>query len=172
MHPNGILREQDVEMMVAADSFEPLVARIEAMVRAGRRMVLAVRVYGGLTLDVGARGRGVWCDVRSGKDVWCCAVLTGGVESVDSRIGLSFGADVYPGSGNETAAQAWQRYHSHQAIAASHFERRRDMTHVEISGGLPGRRYRREDQIVISDWNRDGVCTERTLGFDLEDGSW
>lgn len=47
-----------------------------------------------------------------------------------------------------------------------------DMTHVEISGGCPGRRYQGSDQIVVRSWNGDGVCTEKVLVFDPTDGSW
>ena len=29
-----------------------------------------------------------------------------------------------------------------------------------------------DDRIVITEWNRDGVATERTLGFEPGEGSW
>ncbi len=183
-----ILREDDVEAMVAADSFDVIVERVRPMVTAGRRMVLAVReytythrppkVYAGLELDTSAREGGFWTqaydrDPEPGiHSLWCGIVLTNGGSRYEDQIGLGFGEDVYPYSGNETERQAWDRYHKHQAEHSDHFQRRRDMTHLSISGGLPGYRYRTTDQIVISAWNRDGVATEKVLAFEPEDGAW
>jgi hypothetical protein len=177
----SICSDDDVEAMVAADSFPLLVQRIQPMVTAGRRMVLAVReftylhrpprLYAGLTLDTSARDGGVWTDTRD-QQLWCGIVLTNGGDRWEDRIGLGFGESVHEYSGNTTQAEAWARYHKHQAEAANHFDRRRDMTHIAINGGLPGFRYRNTDQIVITEWNRDGVATEKVLAFEPKDGAW
>jgi hypothetical protein len=188
MRLSDILDEHEVEAMVAADSFDPLVERITRMVTAGRTMAVAVReytylhrpakVYGGLELDTAARSGGVWVDRRLGDhgelhSVWCGIVLTSGsTRSYDDGMGVGFGEDVYEYSGNVTEAQAAQRYRDHEPEHRNHFERRRDMTHIAIIGGVPGRRYTRDDSIAINTWNRDGVATEKVIGFDNRDGSW
>lgn len=182
-----VLREDDVEAMVAGDSFELIVDRIRPMVTAGRRMVLAVReftylhrppkVYAGLHLDTSQPNGGFWTEVREddgegGASVWCGIVLTNGGTRYQDQFGIGFGERTYQHSGNVTEREAWRRYHDHQAEHSDHFKRRRNMTHVAIIGGIPGRRYTHEDSITITSWNDDGVATEKVIAFDMADGSW
>jgi hypothetical protein len=187
MRLDDILNEHEVEAMVAADSFDLLVERITRMVTAGRTMALSVReytylhrpakVYGGLELDTAARSGGVWVEHRTGDDgelreVWCGIVLTSGGRSYDDGMGVGFGEDVHEHSGNATEQQAYDRYRRHEAEHELRSRRRSNMTHIAIVGGVPGRRYTRDDSITISAWNGDGVCTEKVIGFDNCDGSW
>lgn len=178
MHPERILRDDYVDTMVAADTFDLLYQRIEPMVTAGRQMALAVReftylhrppvVYAGLTLKPGT---GIWVQNQTSR-VHCGIVLLTGRPGLDDQISFGFGAGIYRDSGNETERESRGRYDTHQAEADSHFDRRRNMTHVVISGGLPGSRYLISDQVVVSEWNEDGVCTEKVLAFEPEGGSW
>jgi hypothetical protein len=182
MRVDDILTEPEVEAVVAGDSFDQLVERISRMVRVpDRRLSLAIRefihtgatakVYGGLAVDTAAFEGGF----RSGRDerrAWCHFVLTDGSDDHDGLYGVGFDADIYRDSGNETHSEAWRRYKHHEAEHADYFRRRRCMTHIAISGGLLGLRYKADDMITISKWNRDGVCTEKVIGFDYVNGSW
>jgi hypothetical protein len=173
--------EQEAEAMVAADSFDAITERLQRMVCAGRGMVLAVReftytgrppvLYGGLRLDDSAHGGGF----RSGADdkqVFCHAVLTNGGDRYGDAQFFGFYTDIYQYSGNTTEAEAWKRFEEHEAENANFSRRRRDMTHVVFTGGLQGWRWQHSDRIVVTEWNSDGVATERTLGFEPGDGSW
>lgn len=181
LHLNRIATEHEVEAMVAGDTFDLLVERVARMVSAGRPMVLAVRectythrppkIYSRLRLDTESYSGGFWTDRRP-NHLWFGVVLTDGTGGYDGTNSMGFGADVYSHSGNQTEREAWTRYNEHEAEHDNHFRRRRDMTHIAIVGGIPGRRYHRDDSIVVSEWNGDGVCTEKTLGFEVGDGSW
>ncbi len=173
-----ILHDDLVEAMVAGDTFDLLVDRIARMVRSGRPMAVAVRdltnlqrppeVYGGLYLDGMAGGGGVQVDRDAGSPR-CDIALAG---DFGFTVNVGFGADVHPGSGNATSAQAWKRYREHEADHPDFFRRRRDMTHIQICGGAPGTRYQIADFIVVNSWNGDGVRTEKVLAFAAAKGSW
>jgi hypothetical protein len=179
---NTVASEQEAEAMVAADSFDAIVERLQRMVTAGRGMILAVReftylgrppvLYGGLRLDTEAHGGGLQVDRRDNSHVSCTVRLTNGSGGFHDTCWFGFLEDVYQYSGNESEDIAWQRYQDHEAEHEDHFKRRRDMTHVAFTGGLPGWKYQHGDQIVITEWNKDGVATERTLGFEPAEGSW
>ena len=170
----AITTEHETDAMVAADSHDALAERITRMLSAGRGMALAVReftytgrpavVYAGMRLD------GDILAVDRDREVTCSARLTNG--TYDGTRHFGYLVRTYQYSGNETEAEAWQRYQDHKAEAADFFERRRDMVHVEFVGGLPGWRWQTTDRIVITEWNGDGVATERTLGFEPGDGTW
>ncbi|WP_250029742.1 hypothetical protein [Paractinoplanes maris] len=173
-------REHEAEAMVAADSFDSIVERIQRMVTAGRGMVLAVReftylgeppvLYAGMRLDADAHGGG-FRSGRHGERVRCEATLTNG-GGYDGTRWFGFGVDVYPYSGNETEAGAWKRYETSTDGGADRQARRRDMTHIGFIGGLPSWKWQNTDRIVITEYNGDGVATERVLGFEPGEGSW
>lgn len=181
MRLDRITTEYDLDAMVAGDNFDLLVERITPMVTAGRGMVLAVRefthlqhpprIYSGLRLDTSGLSGGIWTS-KQDNHLWYGITLTDGSGSFDATREVGFGEDVYPHSGNVTEVEAWKRYHEHEAEHRDHFQRRRDMTHIAITGGIPGWRYTRDDKIVITSWNRDGIATEKVLGFDPADGNW
>lgn len=173
--------EQDAEAMVAADSFDTIVARVQRMVTAGRGMVVAVReftyldrspvLHSGLHLDTAAHKGGF---LASDQDD-CVALnvrLTNGGYGYHDTLWFGFSVRTFQHSGNETEAQAWKRYESAPNGGSDRLARRSDMTHIAFTGGLPGYRYQHTDRIVITDWNGDGVATEMVLGFEPGDGSW
>lgn len=176
-----VTSEQEAEAMVAADSFEPIVERIQRMVCAGRPMVLAVRectytgrppvLHAGLRLDTEAFGGGFrWFE--DDKHVSCHVVLTNGGSRIDDTQPFGFWVSTYENSGNESEAGAWERYRKSPDGGPDRHARRRDMTHVSFVGGLPGWRWQNTDRIVITAWNGDGVACERSLGFEPGEGSW
>ncbi len=177
----SLTSDHEAEAMVAADSFEPIVERLQRMVTAGRGMVLAVRectylgrppvLYGGLRLSTESFGGGFRTQADD-KRVSCHIVLTNGGGGYHDDQPFGFYTDVYRYSGNESEAFAWKQYQEHEAEHDNHFRRRRDMTHVSFVGGLPGWRWQTTDRIVITEWNDDGVAMERSLGFEPGEGSW
>jgi hypothetical protein len=179
---NALSAEQEAKVMVAADSFDAIVERLQRMVTAGRGMILAVRectylgrppvLHGGLSLDASDRRGGFQVDSRDGHHVSCTVRLTNGGGGYHDTCWFGFLEDVYEYSGNESEALAWKRYQEHEAEHSDHFRPRRDMTHIAFNGGLPGWKYQHDDRIVITEYNRDGVATERTLGFEPAEGSW
>lgn len=172
----SLATEPETEAMVAADSHPILVERIQRMLTAGRGMALAVReftytgrpavVYAGLHLG------DELTVVANDDQVICSARLTNGGNGYDDIRWFGYSIRTFQCSGNETEATAWRRYRDHKAESPIYSERRRNMTHIEFVGGLPGWRWQTTDRIVITDWNDDGVATERTLGFEPGDGSW
>lgn len=144
---------------------------LETMARGLLALQRPPMIYSGLRLDTSGRSGGIWTSKQE-THLWCGIVLTDGTGGIDDRTCLGFGEDVYPYSGNVTEAEAWKRYDEHEAGHRDFSRRRRDMTHIAIAGGLTGERYRRDDRIVITSWNRDGVATEKVLSFDPADGSW
>lgn len=179
---NALSYEQEVEAMVAADGFDAIVERLQRMVTADRGMILAVRectylgrppvLHGNLRLDTSDRHGGFQIDRQKGHHVSCAVRLTNGGSGYHDTCWFGFLEDIYEYSGNETEALAWRRYESSPDGGGDRLARRRDMTHIAFSGGLPGWKYQHSDQVVVSEWNRDGVCTECTLGFEPAEGSW
>ncbi len=177
----SLTSDHEAEAMVAADSFDPIVYRLQRMVTAGRGMVLAVRectylgrppvLYGGLRLSTESYGGGFRHQANNSR-VSCHIVLTNGGDRYDDVQAFGFYTDIFQYSGNETEAGAWKQYQEHEAEHSDHFKRRRDMTHVAFVGGLAGWKWQSTDRVVITEWNGDGVATERTLGFEPGEGSW
>jgi hypothetical protein len=177
---NAIISDQEAEAMVAGDSFDAIVERLQRMVTAGRSMILAVReftylgrppvLYGAMRLDTDAHGGG-FRFARTDRDVRCEATLTNG-DGYDGTRWFGFSVGTYQYSGNESESVAWHRYESSPDGGDDRMARRRDMTHIAFTGGLSGWKYQHGDQIVITDWNWDGVATELTLGFEPAEGSW
>lgn len=173
--------EQDAEAMVAADSHQALSDRIERMVTAGRGMVLAVReftytgrpavLYAGLRLNTDAHGGGFKA-ARRDDDVLCEARLTNGGSGYDDSRWFGYSVRCYRYSGNESEAVAWQRYIDSPDGGDDRLARRRNMTHVAFTGGLPGWKWQNTDRIVITDYSDDGVASEFVLGFEPGEGSW
>lgn len=177
----SLTSDQEAEAMVAADSFEPIIERLQRMVCAGRPMVLAVRectylgrppvLHAGLWLATESFGGGFrWHE--DNRHVSCHVVLTNGGNRLGDDQPFGFYTDVYEYSGNESEAGAWKRYKDSSDGGPDRQARRRDMTHVQFTGGLPGWRWENTDRIVITEWNGDGVATERSLGFEPGEGSW
>lgn len=177
---NALASEQETEVMVAGDSFDPIVERLQRMVTAGRGMVIALReftylgrppiLHSGLNLDTAHQGG--FTAGRGDNYVACTVRLTNGGSGYHDTSWFGFNERTYQYSGNETEVEAWKRYMDHKIEAESHFARRRDMTHIGFTGGLPGWKWQHTDRIVITDWNSDGVATERVLGFEPGEGSW
>lgn len=176
-----ITSEYEAEAMVAADSFEPIAERIQRMVTAGRGMVLAVReftytgrppvLHGSMRLDAESFGGGFRTNADD-KRVSCHIVLTNGGGRYGDDQFFGFYTDVYRYSGNESEAAAWKHYETSPDGGDDRQARRRDMTHVAFIGGLPGWKWQNTDRIAITEWNGDGVATERVLGFEPGEGSW
>jgi hypothetical protein len=172
----AIATDHETDAMVAADSHPALAERIERMLTAGRGMALAIReftytgrppvIYAGLRLH----DRGLAISAKDDQ-VTCAASLTNG-DGYDGTRWFGYSVRAHEYSGNETEAEAWQRYRDHKAESDSYFERRRDMTHIGFVGGLSGWRWQTVDRIVVTEWNGDGVATEWTLGFEPGDGTW
>ncbi len=158
--PARILHQRHLHAMVALDTIDHITERIRNLLAHNRRITLTDRytyinnpptVTAGLTVDsidpwAGSSGKGVTVRLKPG-------LLTG------------FGVAAYTHE-NATEKQEWKRFHAGKATSERRDERRRDMTEVEINGGLPGDGPARDDQLVIRRWNRDGVCQETVIVFD------
>lgn len=158
--PARILTQRDLSCMVAVDTMPHITTRIRNLLSHGRRITATQRytyvndppkVTAGLTVDdiqvwSNERGAGVGVHLKPGA-------LAG------------FGASAHAGE-NDTEKQEWKRYHTGYAVSDDHFKRRRDMTRIDLTGGLPGDGPARDDLIVIRHWTSDGVCDERVIAFD------
>lgn len=166
---NRIRTDREVTAMVTLDTFDLITARVRNLLSWDRRISMTQRytytgqapeLTVGLTLNKDAPGGGI--------------VESGNADSrhfgVYLRPGLltGFGFAASAAAGHTFEAQVWERFHAHKAESPNFFERRRDMTRVRLVGGLEGDGPARDDLIVISDWNRDGVCSEMVISFDTE----
>jgi hypothetical protein len=156
--PDRIRTQRHVTAMAALDTVDLLAERVTQLLSHGRRMTIARRytymdcapeVTAGLTLSSPPRR---WASDR-GR----------GFQAALS--GTGFGFSAYPGEA-DTEAEVWARYHAGEAASEDLFKRRRDMTYVEIVGGMAGDGPARDDLIVIRAWNGDGVADERVVAFD------
>lgn len=155
-----IARERHLHAMVALDTFDHIAERVRNLLSHGRRITVTDRftyvdsppeVTAGLTVDriepwASDRGKGLRVLLKPG-------LLAG------------FGIAAYAGK-NDTEKQEWKRFHAGKSVSDRWDERRRDMTEVTITGGLTGDGPARDDQLVIRDYNRDGVCDEKVIVFD------
>lgn len=150
-------QEHRMVAFVASDTIEAIIARIEPMVRSGRRMTLMRRYLSdsdtppdlrtGLTLDSNARNGGV--EIRrqdNPKGAYISVLLTH-----VSHFGLS----AYDSDGDEEAVRA--RYMGEE-------QQRRNCERIEITGGLWG--HGKEDQIVLTRFGEYGVGEQVVLAFD------
>lgn len=158
--PARILTQRELSCMAAVDTMPHITTRIRNLLAHGRRITVTRRytyvndppeVTAGLTMDeirtwANERGAGIGVYLKPG-------LLAG------------FGVSAHAGE-NDTEQREWKRYHVAEATSDDHFKRRRDMTRIDVTGGLPGNGPARDDQIVIRHWNRDGVCDERVIAFD------
>ncbi len=144
--------------MVAVDTIVPIAGRIETMFSHGRRITAVRRfVYSdGTTSDL---------ELKAGLTLAEPPLLQAhdrGQITFDVRLGTStldwFGLVAALGDG-ETAHDVWQR-HSRGNDA------RRNMTQVELTGGLPAAGPARGDQLTVRNWNSHGVCREIQFVFD------
>ena len=159
--PDRILRQRDVHAMVALDTVEALAERVKNLLAHSRRITTARRyatytqqppeVLTGQTVD----DIHVW---NKNGNAGISVRLKPGVMA-----GFGFAAYHYE---NPTEAGEWKRYHATENTSDDFFQRRRDMTNVEIQGGLPGDGPARDDKLVIRHWNKDGVCDEIVAAFD------
>jgi len=156
-----------VTAMAALDTVDMLADRVENLLRHGRRMTMARRytyvdqppeLTAGLTVD-GKPHR------------WSKDDGAGFTVRLNPGLLTGFGFAAYANDGSATEAEAWMRYHAAEAVHGDWSRRRRDMTLVEITGGLPGDGPARDDKLVIRYWNRDGVCDEVVVAFDYDTGS-
>lgn len=160
--PDRIRAQRHVTAMAALDTVDLLAERVQQLLSHGRRMTMTRRytyvndppeVIAGLTVrgepKLWRQDDGAGFDVRLGPDM-----LAG------------FGFIAHGHDGSATEAEAWKRYHAAKAESSNFSERRRDMTLVEITGGMAGDGPARDDLIVIRAWNRDGVADERVIAFD------
>lgn len=156
-----IRTERHVTAMAALDTVELLAQRVTNLLSHDRRMAMTNRyayVNDPPELTVGL----LLEDMR----LWSQADAVGFTVRLRPGMLIGFGFVAYRHEGSGTEADAWKRYHACKADSASFFERRRSMTRVEITGGLPGDGPARDDRIVIQAWNGDGVCDERVIAFD------
>lgn len=162
--PDRVLRQRDLHAMVALDTIDMIAERVTNLLSHGRRMTTVRRctyvgspptVTAGLTLDgepktwKGTGGVGFGVQLKPG-------IMSG------------FGFSCYGSDGNATEKEAWARFHAAESISDDPFKRRRDMTEVQINGGLPGDGPARDDQLVIRHWDGDGVCEEVVVAFDYD----
>lgn len=157
-----IRNQRHVTAMVALDNVDALADRVVNLLGHGRRMTLARRytyvdsapeVTAGLTVDGEPRR---WSGNGQGLEVRLAPGLLSG-----------FGFAAYPGEA-DTEAEVWRRFHAAESMSDDPFKRRRDMTYVEVNGGLPGDGPGRDDSLVIRAWNGDGVCSETVVAFDTD----
>ncbi len=159
--PDRILAERHVTCMAALDTMPHIVTRVQNLLAHGRRITTTQRytyvdqppeVTAGLTVDRVAP----WTQKNgnAGIAVHLSPGLTAG-----------FGVGAYAGE-NDTEAGEWKKYHAAEPISDNPFKRRRDMTQVTITGGLPGDGPARDDQLIIRAWNSSGVCNEQVIAFD------
>ncbi|WP_341719886.1 hypothetical protein QQG74_09370 [Micromonospora sp. FIMYZ51] len=165
--PARILTQRDCTAMAALDTMPHLATRVRNLLAHGRRMTVTRRytyvdsppeVTAGLTLDVSARSGGIRESV-SGDGHHLGVTLRPGLMS-------GFSISAYVSDRNAVEAEVWKRFHAAESISGDPFKRRRDMTLVDITGGLPGDGPARDDKLVIREWNSDGVCDERVVVFD------
>lgn len=147
---------------VAHDTIEAIVARIEPMVRSGRRMTLMRRYLGsdevfdfrtGLTLDTDTPSGGVEIRRQDNPAGMYAQFLLTHV--------TSFGVSAYAMDGDEDAVRA--RWHSEG-------RRREDCVLIRITGGADGA-FGYTDKIEITRYNENGVGEQTIVVFDQLDGS-
>ncbi|RKR92727.1 hypothetical protein BDK92_7205 [Micromonospora pisi] len=155
MSTDRILTQRDhLTAMVALDTIAPLTTRVRSFLAHGRRITLTKRytyedsppeVTVGLALNA--------------VDVWKQPDAAGFTVRLKPGILVQFGMAAYASDGDVTEQAAWARYHADT-------DRRRNMTRVDITGGLPDDGPARDDRIAIRAWNQHGVCTETVVAFD------
>jgi hypothetical protein len=159
--PDRILRERHITCMAALDTMPHIVTRVQNLLAHGRRITTTQRytyvdqppeVTAGLTVD----RVNPWTQ-KNGN--------TGIAVHLNPGLTAGFGVGAYAGE-NDTEAGEWKKYHAAASISDDPFKRRRDMTRVTITGGLPDDGPARDDQLIIRAWNRDGVCQETVVAFD------
>lgn len=168
--PQRVLTERNVHSMAALDTIDLIEQRVRNLLSHGRRITVACRPY---TWTGGApevtAGLTVAEDVKAWRDgdgAGFSVLLATSGPSIGQRLGVA----AYGSDGNTTQAEAWKRYHAGKAESSDWHERRRDMTHVQIVGGLRGDGPARDDSLTIQSWNRDGVCSETVVAFDYDTG--
>jgi hypothetical protein len=166
VNPGLIASAQEVEALVARDTFDAVAARIQRMLSHGRPIAIAERLVhlnrtpdlaAGLSLNTDARDGGISV-YRTHDQASLVVVLT-----PEPHV---FSITTYD---NTDAVKLWDQYRTHEADHADWSKRRREMVHIQLVGGHESQGGpHRTDKIVISDWNPDGVCTERVIAFDTE----
>lgn len=146
-----ILTQSHCTAMVAVDSIDPIVQRVQALLAHGRRISVARgyvdsdapnKVVAGLKVDEVRVTR-----TDSGGGI--------GVHLKPTREG--FGLRAYPGD-PATEREAWDRFHLND---------RGDLVRVTFTGGLPDDGPHRDDQLVIRRWTPGcGRCEEIVVAFD------
>ncbi len=159
-------RQRHCTAMVALDTVDQIADRIVNLLSHNRRITIAHR-YATYTDSPAELAVGLTVDGDPKR--WRQDNGAGFHVRLKPGITAGFGFAAYGHDGNTTEAEAWQRFHAAKAEADSWFDRRRDMTWVEIVGGLAADGPARDDRIVIRAWNRDGVCDEKVIGFDYGD---
>jgi hypothetical protein len=166
--PDRIRNQYNVTAAVALDTVDPLAERVRNLLAAGRRMTLVRRyvdhhgspeVTPGLVLDGEPRRHGNY---------------GGAGFSVRLKPGIQgFGFSAYASDGNATEAEVWKRYHA--AKDGDHWSRRRNITIVEVDGGMDNSGPGRSDRLTITHWNEHGVAEEIVVAFDYgpnEERGW
>ncbi len=164
--PDRIRTMRHVTAMVAVDTIDLLAERITNLLAHGRHITIARR----------------YTYVDSPPDLYVGLTVDGepALRHHSRPLGASFGVHLKPGirgfgfsayrDDARTEADAWKAYHAAEGLSDDPFRRRRDMTYVEINGGLPGDGPARDDQLTIRFWNEHGVCDEQVIGFDYDTG--
>ena len=150
-------KRHDMYAYVASDTIEAIIARIEPMVRSGRRMTLMRRYLGdtdtapdlrtGLVVDPNVRDGGVMVRRQDNpKGASLSVVLTHA---------SGFGVSAYDSDGTEEEVAARYEGEGHQ---------RRNCERIEVHGGLWG--VGKEDRIVLNRFSDYGVGEQVVLAFD------
>jgi hypothetical protein len=155
--PDRIRRERTVTAMATPDTVGLLAERVTNLISHGRRIAIARRyryVNDAPEVTVGLTPDG-------DPEVWQNDDGAGFYVRLKPGIMAGFGFAAYA-MNDVCEADAWKRYRGD--------DKRRDMTRVDITGGMTGDGPARDDALTILHWNRDSVCTETVVAFDYETG--
>ena len=154
-------KHQDLHVMATMDTMPVIEQRIRNLLRWGRRITIVQSwIHGtdsgnpdvkvGLTIDTAAYQGGLRS--HRGDDQHGFAVYL--------RPGLSgFSVHAYAHE-DATEEDAWRRYHNEET-------RRSNLTRLIIDGGFDGDHGpRNDDQILIENWNENGVGQRTMIAFD------
>lgn len=149
-------QHRHVVAMAALDTVPLLAARVDNILRAGRRITL---VY-----SVGSLGP---TNVTPGLHVYEDTRLTVSDTYAGYHVNLGpglhgFGFGAYHHDDADAEYNVWARYHASPKL-------RVDMTMVKITGGLDNDGPARDDMIRIVRWNGEGVQVETVVAFDYGD---
>lgn len=171
--PALIATEERAETVVCVETFAAVSQRIQRMLAYGRPIAIVERLtYLNQTpkLVAGLRVEPNSTKVYNSVGRACLEFVLGhnilvfGTQDLSRHTVVS--VTTYD---NVSAATLLNRYLDHEAVHVDWLRRRREMVHIKFTGGQQGQAGPGvDDEIVISDWNGDGACTETIIGFDSQ----